>query len=102
MPLDRVWSVEELVSLMPEPQAKNAVRTKRKRRNILVGMTLAENIAFVVLGIFFAVGAFLANGGKYDIFSRSRAKPISAIGRGLMFFAGLLIVFSALLRIFSN
>jgi hypothetical protein len=65
-------------------------------------MALTENISFVALGIFFAAGAFLANGGKYDIYSRSRANPISAIGRGLMFLAGLLTVVSALLRIFSN
>jgi hypothetical protein len=65
-------------------------------------VALVENIGFVALGVFFAAGAFLANGGKYDIYSRSRAKPISKIGRGVMFFAGALMVVSALLRIISN
>jgi hypothetical protein len=65
-------------------------------------MILIWRIALAAFGIFVMTGAFLANGGRFDIFSRSRAKPVSGTGRVAMFIAGLLICGGAILPMLSN
>jgi hypothetical protein len=57
------------------------------------------NVRFIAFGLFCMAGAFLATGGKGDIFSRSRAEPISRAGRVDLFIAGLLMSVSAILRL---
>lgn len=61
-----------------------------------------ESIMGLAFGVFFMAGGFLANGGKWDFYSRSRTKPLSRFWRGVLFVLGLFSVIIAIARILSN
>jgi len=65
-------------------------------------MDRLTNVFFIAFSLFIMAGAFLANGGRYDIFSRSHTKPVSKVGRVMLFIAGLLMLVSAIARLFPN
>jgi hypothetical protein len=58
-----------------------------------------ETVCGAAFGIFCMAGFFLANGGKWDVYSRSRTKPLSLFWRGVLFVIGLSMVAIAILRI---
>jgi hypothetical protein len=60
------------------------------------------NAALAVFGVYIVFGAFLANGGKYDIYSRSKERPVSLIGRVVMFICGSGIVALSIISLISK